>query len=114
MATERQWHTNRLGFPAITLLTLVLFVRPGLFIDEWVWPLTPLTARPLSAFVGFPAVVCLTFALDRRPSSFRIPIEVVTFGLALIGVASMPAAGELRGSGGLVWGFAALARWLHH
>ncbi len=87
------------------LLALALFVRPSLFIDEWLWPLTPLTARTLSAFVGFPAVVYLTFALDRRASSFRIPIELVTFGLAMIGIASIRASGEFRGSDVLVSGY---------
>ncbi|HVL06030.1 MAG TPA: hypothetical protein VM388_08580 [Acidimicrobiales bacterium] len=89
------------------LLTFALFLRPSLFIDEWMWPLTPLTARTLSAFVGFPAVVYLSFALDRRASSFRIPIELVTVGLAMIGIASIRAADEFRGSDVLVWGYRA-------
>jgi hypothetical protein len=87
------------------LLALTLFVRPSLFLDQWPWPLTPLTARTLSAFVAFPAVVYLSFAWDRRTSSFRVPIELVTFGLAMIGIASIRASGEFRGSGFKVGGF---------
>ena len=87
------------------LLTLALFLRPTLFIDDWLWPLTPLTARTLSAFIGFPAVVYLSFAVDRRASSFRVPIELVTFGLAMIGIASIRAADEFQGSDVLLWGY---------
>jgi hypothetical protein len=87
------------------LLALALFFRPSLFVEDWLWPLTPLTARSLSAFVGFPAVVYLAFALDRRPSSFQVPIELVTFGLAMIGIASIRAADEFRGPDATLWGY---------
>ena len=87
------------------LLALGLFLRPSLFVDDWLWPLTPLTARTLSAFVAFPAIVYLSFAVDRRTSSFRVPIELVTFGLAMIGIASILAADEFRGDDARVWGY---------
>jgi hypothetical protein len=86
-------------------MAVALFVRPSLFFDVWPWPLTPLTAHALSGFVAFPAVVYLSFLWDRRPSSFRVPIEMVIIGLVLIGIAAARASGEFEGGAFIVWGW---------
>jgi len=79
------------------LFALVLLARPSLLISHWPWPLTPLTARVIAAFVAFPAVTWALFATDRRWSSFEIPMETATFGLALVLIATMRSADEFHG-----------------
>jgi len=80
------------------MFAVVLFVRPSLFISHWPWMLTPLTARVIAAFVAFPAVTWALFATDRRWSSFEIPLETATIGLALVLIATIRAADEFHGA----------------
>ena len=80
------------------VFALVMFVRPRLAIEQWPWAVTPLTARTIAAFLAFPAVTWLLFASDNRWSSFQLPIESATIGMALILVATLRAADEFRGS----------------
>ena len=79
------------------LLAVVIFVRPSVAVEHWPWMVTPLTARTIAAFLAFPAVTWLLFAVDARWSSFEIPVESATIGLALILVATVRASAELRG-----------------
>jgi hypothetical protein len=74
---------------AMAAVTAIVFVRPSLAIPVWPWPLTPLTARAVAAFIALPAVAWLAMAADSRWSACRIPIETVGLGLVLllIGVA---------------------------
>ena len=76
---------------------LVLFIRPTAVMDQWVWPLTPLTARTLSAFLAFLAVLWLCFVVDDRWSSFEIPMQTVTLGLVLVALAAVLERQELTG-----------------
>lgn len=76
---------------------LVLFVRPTAVMDHWVWPLTPLTARTLSAFLAFLAVLWLCFVVDDRWSSFEIPMQTVTLGLVLVALAAVLERHDLTG-----------------
>lgn len=94
------------------LLAIVIFVRPSLAVEHWPWMVTPLTARTIAAFLAFPAVTWLLFAVDARWSSFEIPIESATIGLALILVATIRASDEFGGEavaygaalvGALIW-----------
>ncbi|MEO6121200.1 MAG: hypothetical protein ABIW46_00055 [Acidimicrobiales bacterium] len=80
------------------VFALSMFVRPAPFIDRWPWMLTPLTARTLAAFISFPAVTWLCFLFDGRWSSFRIPLETTTIGLALVGLAVALRADDLTSS----------------
>jgi len=80
------------------LFAVVLFVRPSLFIAHWPWMQTFLTARVIAAFVAFPAVTWALFAADRRWSSFEIPMETATIGLALVLIATVRASGEFDGA----------------
>ena len=86
------------GGSATLLFALVMFVRPSLVIEHWPWALTPLTARALAGFVAFPAATMALFGTDTRWSSFRLPAETATIGLALILVAAFRAGDELRSS----------------
>jgi len=80
-----------------------LFVSPGAVIDHWPWALTPLTARTLSAFVAFPAVTWLCLLFEKRWSSFEIPFETATIGLALVALAAVRASGEFDGPRPQTW-----------
>jgi heme/copper-type cytochrome/quinol oxidase subunit 4 len=89
-------------------VALVMFVHPQTAIDHWPWMLTPLTARTLSAFIAFPAVMWLQLLVDERWSSFEIPVETTTLGLALVGLAILRAHAELTGSDAAKWVLALL------
>lgn len=92
----------------VTLVfALVMFIRPALIVDEWPWPVTPLVARSLSAFIAFPAVAWSLFALDPRWSSFEIPMETSIIGEALILIASVRAWDNF-GSTDEAWGYVAI------
>jgi MFS family permease len=83
---------------AMLLFALVMFVWPSAVIEHWPWALTPLTARVLAGFLAFPAAAMALFATDVRWSSFQLPAETATIGLALILVATFRAGDEFRGS----------------
>lgn len=87
---------------------VAMFVRPALAIDRWPWRLSPLTARTLAAFLAFPAVTWACFLLDDRWSSFQVPIETTTMGLALVAVAVAIRSGDLTASGPTVALYVAL------
>lgn len=89
-------------------LALTMFVRPTALISRWPWPLTPLTARTMSAFLAFPALTWVCFLFDNRWSSFQVPIETTTIGLALVAVAVALRADDLTASGGTVAVYVAL------
>jgi hypothetical protein len=76
---------------------LVLFIRPTAVIDHWAWPLTPLTARTLSAFVAFLAVQWLCLLFDDRWSSFAVPMQTVTLGLVLVAAGAVLQRSDLTG-----------------
>ena len=75
-----------------------MFVDPAGAARRWPWMVTPLTVRSISAFVAFPAVIWLCFALDDRWSSFRIPMQTVTVGLALVGLGALRVRDDFVGS----------------
>ena len=84
------------GGGALALFAIVMFVRPSVVMAHWPWTLTPLTARTVSAFIAFPAVSCTCALVEDRWSSLRIPIETVTLGLVLVGIAAIRGHRELN------------------
>lgn len=85
-----------IGGVFVLSFALIMFVRPSLFLGDWPWRLTPLTARVLCAFFAFPAIAWALFAFDDRWSSFEIPIQTSIIGLVLIIVAVIRAWDEFR------------------
>ncbi|WP_136516546.1 hypothetical protein [Halorubrum glutamatedens] len=73
----------------LTVVILVLYVRPEPMIDLWPWAVSPLTARVLLGWAAVFSVVSIYFAFETRWSAARIPIVslVIWFGLVLIGFA---------------------------
>jgi hypothetical protein len=74
------------------VVALAFFARPSLAADTWPWPLSPLTARTISAFLAFIAVLLLSFLVERRWSALALLVDSAALGLALvaIGVARSP------------------------
>lgn len=72
-------------FGLVTLLiSLFLFLQPGLMIEVWPWSLSPLTARIVGAMFSLPGLVGLGIAVDRRWSSARIILQAQSFSIVLI------------------------------
>ena len=80
------------------VVALIFFVRPSLAERYWPWPLSPLTARTLSAFLAFIAVLLLGFAIERRWTALRLLVDSAALGLALVGVGVVRAYGDLTAS----------------
>src|SRR6185437_6961579 len=64
-----------------------LYLAPGSAASAWPWPLTPLTARAVAAFVALPAVAWLAIAVDGRWSDARVMLTTVAIGLVLLLIA---------------------------
>ncbi|GAB4429892.1 MAG: hypothetical protein Kow0031_10540 [Anaerolineae bacterium] len=69
---------------ATLLVSLFLFVQPGLMIELWPWTLSPLTARIVGAMFSLPGLVGLGIAADRRWSSARVILQAQSFSIVLI------------------------------
>jgi hypothetical protein len=77
------------------IVALAFFVRPSLTERYWPWPLSPLTARTLSAFLAFIAVMLLGLLIERRWNALRLLIDSAALGLALVGIAVVREYGDL-------------------
>jgi hypothetical protein len=90
----------RMAFVALGVMlsgaALLLFLLPALMIPTWAWPLTPLTARIMSAMFALPGLVSLGLAVDRRRSSSRILMEAQAVAIVLILIAAVRARGEVN------------------
>ena len=84
------------------LFAVALYLRPSLFIDDWPWPLTTLSARSLAAFAAFPAIAYLAFAFESRWSSLRWPFETAIAGLTLVAIGAARSSGNFD-DGTVAW-----------
>jgi peptidoglycan/LPS O-acetylase OafA/YrhL len=82
--TRRAMAVAGLGMAAIAVW---LYVAPPSAAAVWPWPLTPLTARAVAAFVALPAVAWVAIAVDGRWSAARVMLGTVALGLVLLLVA---------------------------
>lgn len=64
-----------------------MYLAPASAIDVWPWPLTPLTARAVAAFVALPGVAWLAIVWDGRWSAARTMLATVAVGLVLLLIA---------------------------
>jgi hypothetical protein len=86
------------------LFALTLYLRPSLFIADWPWKLTTISARSLAAFAAFPAITYLAFAFERRWSALRWPFETAIAGVTLIAVGAARSSGDFKGgTQSLLW-----------
>ena len=89
------------GFAAL-VTGVVMFLAPSAVIDQWPWPLTPLTCQVIAA------VFCLGGAgvgavLDPRWSALRLMLQVEVVMLVLILVAAIRARDEMISGRALTW-----------
>ena len=84
------------------LFAAALFLRPSLFLDDWPWKLTTISARSLAAFAAFPAITYLAFAFERRWTALRWPFETAIAGLALVAVGAARSSGDFD-DGAMAW-----------
>jgi hypothetical protein len=61
-----------------------MYVAPASAASVWPWPLTPLTARAVAAFVALPAVAWIAMAVDGRWSAARVMLTTIALGLVLL------------------------------
>ena len=72
---------------AIVSASLVIYVVPDVAIDNWPYPLTPLTARITAAVFVVYGGLWLSVALYNSARAARIPLEAHTIGLVVLFVA---------------------------
>ena len=68
------------------LAAAVLLFLPGLLIDTWAWPLTPLTARVVCVIFILFNVYLVCLSVDPRWSAARLNVESLLVGLLFIAV----------------------------
>ena len=68
----------------LTLITVVSFFAPNLFIQIWPWDLTPLTARVTSGWISLLGFGSLYLSTEQRWSSWRIVLETISIWEILI------------------------------
>jgi hypothetical protein len=83
---------------ALLLAGVVFLIVPDVAIDNWPWPLTPLTARVLGAVLAMYGTVWLAVGVHRTWAGARIPLQAETIGLAFLLVA------VVRGEDVVDWG----------
>jgi hypothetical protein len=82
---------------SITLLiSIFLFLSPGLMISLWPWTLTPLTARVAGAMFALPGMVGLGIAFEPRWSAARIILQAQSFSILMILIAAARAWGDFK------------------
>jgi len=75
---------------AVTLIiSLFLFIQPGIMLDLWPWTLTPLTARVVGAMFSLPGLVGLGIAFDKRWSAAKLILQSQTFSILFILIAAI-------------------------
>jgi hypothetical protein len=91
-----EWIRIAMAVAGIAMATIAawLYLAPASVASVWPWPLTPLTARAVAAFVALPAVAWLTIAIDGRWSASRMMLRTVALGLVLLLIAVIRAWGE--------------------
>ncbi len=89
----------------MVVVAVALFLAPEAFIPSWPWPLTPLTARVMSAMFALPGIVGLGIAIDPRWSVARIVLEAQVVSIALILGGAMRDRGSIDFGSPMAWVF---------
>jgi peptidoglycan/LPS O-acetylase OafA/YrhL len=71
----------------VSLIGVVIFIRPDLAIQVWPWMLTPLTARVLAGWMMLPGMGGLYLQRESRWSAWCLLVESITVGSVFFGVA---------------------------
>jgi hypothetical protein len=90
---------------ALMALALVMMISPSTVMDDWLWPLSELTARVVAAFIILTGGLLVGMALDSRWSAARIMVETFVLGTALMLIAIVRDWGSLDPSEAVRWGY---------
>jgi hypothetical protein len=89
----------------LVLLAAAMMVSPSTFADDWLWPLSELTARVVAAFIVLTGGLLLGIAWDARWSASRIHIETFVIGATLMLIAIVRDWDSLDLSNLVRWGY---------
>ncbi len=105
-----RWVATLVGLIGVAqfLAALALFVLTDLAEQLWPWPVSPLTARTLAAFLAFIGAMWLAFFFERRWSALRLHVQSATLGLALVALGAVRATQDFNRGAGATAVFAAL------
>lgn len=87
----------------VLIFAFIGFVLPNLFIDIWVWTLTPLTARLIGGWLALLATGGLVSARERRWSGWRIGLESILIWHILVLLAAVLNPGDFKSGSLLNW-----------
>ncbi|GAB3039476.1 hypothetical protein [Natronobiforma cellulositropha] len=87
----------------ITVVSVVLFLLPGVMIEFWPWDVSPLTARILLGWFALLGTVNLVVALDPRWSAWRILVHGQLVGLSLVLLGAVRAWNDFDASNPTTW-----------
>ena len=94
------------AFGTVTIIiSLFLFLQPGVMTGLWPWALTPLMARVMGAMFSLPGVVGLGIALDRRWSAAGVILQSQSLSILLILAAALRAWDEFDQANPVSWMF---------
>lgn len=90
---------------AMATISMGLFVAPADLGAGWPWPLTPLTARVMSAMFALPALIGIGVGLDGRWSSARFIVEAQLVAVGLIVAAPLLHGDGIDAGSSVAWLF---------
>lgn len=85
----------------------VVLVSPSVAVDNWSWPLTPLTARVLACFTAQVGFGFLLLSRDPRWSSWRILVQTFLLAVVLLLVGAIRQWDAFTEHDLLAWGYLA-------
>ena len=85
----------------------VVLVSPSVAVDNWSWPLTPLTARVLACFTAQVGFGFLLLSRDPRWSSWRILVQTFLLAVVLLLVGAIRQWDAFSEHDLLAWGYLA-------
>jgi hypothetical protein len=89
----------------LVVLAIVMMVAPSVVIEDWLWPLSELTARVVAAFILLTGGLLLMVGNDGRWTASRIHIETFLIGTVLMVIAIVRDWGSLQDNEVVRWGY---------
>ncbi len=96
--------TGAAGALLITL-ALVMLISPSTVIDDWLWPLSELTARVIAAYIALTGGLLVNMAVDARWTASKVMVETFMVGTVLMFIAIIRDWGSLDPSQAVRWGY---------
>lgn len=78
-----------IGGIIFTIIGIILFINPSLFIPYWPWELTPLIGRIIAGWIFLPSLGAAAAIFEPRYTAYRPLIQLSTIWAALVLVGSL-------------------------